>query len=429
MFLLNRGYSTKIDKELSIQGLILSAAGVNMPALKRRQLSSDLQIKLFDPQMYFPIDLNSTCKTTFNKLSTYPWYNPNCPTFDSQEINLRDFSKQLQKKNSHSTVSYPNSSMDLKGRIKNCIDFQLSIDTSHIILPTPLVVDSEDQYTCQLTWINTALELCSNFNKPKLITVALSDSVLINKSFESNSLIQTILDNLTAFDNVDGFYIVISRSSSNTNITEKNIVQTVLEFSYVLGHLMGKQVFFNFIDNLGFLALAAGASYFASGYTNKERRLNFDDFIDSSSGGAPLPHFYSYTLIGDLFTDRDLSKIRDARLLNFIKDDITNFSENLYNALKSNIDIENLPDWRESRNNVTKAKLHRAELLHTKVGELMSLDFNTKINYTLSWLQQAEINASYLENRFKNDPISEDFRHITVWRNCFEKFIEKYNLL
>lgn len=428
MFLLNRGYSTKIDSELSVNGLILSATGVNMPTLERRPLS-DLQIKLFDPQMYFPIDLNSTCATTFNKLATYPWYNPNYPTFDSQEINLRDFTKQLQQTHSHSTVSYPGSSLDLQSRIKKCIDFQLSIDTSHIIIPTPLVVDAEDQYTCQLNWINTALELCSDLSIPKLITVALSDSILINKSFETNSLIQTILDNLTTFDNVDGFYIVISRSNSNTNITEKNIVQTILEFSYILGHLMGKQVFLNFIDNLGFLGLAAGASYFASGYTNKERRLNFDDFIDSSTGGAPLPHFYSYTLIGDLFTDRDLSKIRDARLLNFIKDDITNFSENLYNALKNKVDVENLADWRESRNNVAKAKLHRAELLHNKTNKLMSFDFHTKIEYTLSWLQQSEINASYLENRFKNDPISEDFRHITVWRNCFEKFIEKYNLL
>lgn len=428
MFLLNRGYSTKIDSDLSVNGLILSASGVNMPALERRSLSN-LKIKLFDPQMYFPIELNSTCKTTFNKLATYPWYNPSYPIFDSQEINLRDFTKQLEKKQTHCSVSHPNSVNDLKHRIKMCIDFQVSIDTSHIIFPTPLITDAEDEFTEQLAWINASLELCANIKKPKLITVALSDSILINKPFESNSLIQTILDNLTAFDDIDGFYIVISRSSTNTNITEKNIVQTILEFSYILGHLMDKEVFLNFIDNLGFLGLAAGASYFASGYTNKERRLNFDDFIDSSSGGAPLPHFYSYKLIGDLFSDRDLSKIRDARLLKFIADDITDFSENLYNALKNNIDIENITDWRESRNNVTKAKLHRTELLHKKVSELMSLDFNDKIKNTLSWLQQAEINASYLENRFKNDPISEDFRHITVWRNCFENFIEKYNLL
>lgn len=428
MFLLNRGYSTKIDAELSINGLILSASGVNMPALERRSLSNS-EIKLFDPQMYFPIELHSSCTSTFNKLATYPWYNPAHPIFDSQEFNLRDFRKQLEEDETHSSVSIPNSSDDLEDRIQKCIDFQISLNPSHILLPTTLVVDPEDAFTEQLKWINSGIKLSSDTKIPKLITVALSDSVILSKSFETNSLIQTILDNLTTFDDVDGFYIVISRSSSNTNITEKNIVQTVLEFSYILGHLMNKQVFLNFIDNLGFLGLAVGASYFASGYTNKERRLNFDDFVDSSSGGAPLPHFYSYELIGDLFSDRDLSKIKDARLLKFIKNDITVFSENLYHALEHNIDIENISDWRESRNNVAKAKLHRAELLHLKVDDLMLLDFNNKIKYTLSWLQQAEINASYLENRFKYDPISEDFRHITVWRSCFEKFIEKYNLI
>lgn len=428
MFLLNRGHITKIDSSLNLEGIVVSASALHMPVIERRALS-DTNIRIFDPQMYFPLDRNESCSSTYNKLATYPWYNPSAPIFDSCELKITDFKANVASDEIHLDISHPEEDGELINRIEECINFQNSLEVSHLIIPTTLVDDPEDQFTIQLDWINKGLEICENYDRPKLITLALADNVLLSKNFEENELLQTIIDNLTTYDNADGFYIVISRSNPTNHITERKIVQAVLELSYILGHRMQKEVFFNFIDSLGFLALAAGASYFASGYTNKEKRLNFFDFEDSSSGGAPLPHFYSYSLIGDLYSKRDLEKLKDSHLLNLISNDFTSHSQNLNNALTTNINVNSVPDWAETRNNISKAKLHRADLQDIKARYITSLPFEERISYALSWLQQAEINTTYISERFKNNPISEDFRHITVWRNCFENFINKYSLL
>lgn len=431
MFLLNRGYSLKYNDKLNIHGMIVNISGLMMPAIERRPIPEN-EISLFDPQLYFPLDYNDKCKKTYCNLSTYPWFNSETPVFDSTQINITEFKKGLKEQNSHSNVSIPNDIDEIRTRILSCVEFQVSeyINATHIILPTPLIIDTEDEFSTQLLWINEGLDIISNFeNKKVLITVALSEQVIIHKTFESNSLMQTIVDNLSALEDIEGFYIVIARSNNNSNITEKNIVQSVLELSYLLGKKINKKVFLNFIDNLGFLGLAAGAYAFGSGYNNKERRLNFNDFIDKESGGPPLPHFYSYSLIGDFFPERDLSKIRDARLLRYIEKDITTFSASLLNALKQNKEISMLADWKETLNNVSVAKDHRTALMIDKINFINSLNFTEKIQYTLEWLQNAEASKLHFDNLFEDDPLSEDGKHIIVWRKCFEQFIDKYKLL
>jgi hypothetical protein len=123
--------------------------------------------------------------------------------------------------------------------------------------------------------IHKIIKVGSEYDTPILVTLALSEEVLIHKKFEDNTLIQTIIDNLLALDSVDGFYIVVSRNGNSVNVTERNIVQTILELSFILGKRFEKKVFLNFLDNLGFLGLAAGAYAFGSGYYNKEKRFNF----------------------------------------------------------------------------------------------------------------------------------------------------------
>jgi len=431
MFLLNRGYSLKYNDKLAIHGMIVNISGLMMPAIERRDIP-ETDILLFDPQLYFPLNYSEKCQNTFCKLSTYPWFNATPPEFDSTIINITNFRKELKAQNSNCNVSIPETIDEIRKRIMSCIEFQVSeeINATHIILPVPLVEDPEDEFSTQLVWINEGLDIASKFhNKKVLITVALSEDVIIHKAFEKNALMQTIIDNLTAIEEVEGFYIVISRSSNNSNITEKNIVQTVLELSYLLGKKINKKVILNFVDNLGFLGIAAGAYAFGSGYTNKERRLNFSDFIDKESGGAPLPHFYSYSLIGDFYPERDLSKIRDARLLRYIKGDITSFSKSLYNALMQKKDISQLVDWKETLNNVATAKNHRTELMIDKVNFLNTLNFSEKIEYTLEWLQNAESSKLYFDNLFEDDPLDEDGKHIIVWRKCFEQFLNKYKLI
>lgn len=428
MYFLNRGHTWKFDG-LEPNGVILRASSIYAHELTRRDIP-DSKLLIFDPQMYFPLEYANDCSKTYKKLGTYGHYNDKPPEYDSQVIKLRDFNKNISTEILQD-ISIPEDDEEIRERINSCIDLQKSLDVSNIILPSPLIVDAEDQFSCQLKWINIGVEIAENLGKPLLATIAFSEDVLLHKSFENNNLLQTIIDNVTVIDNLEGFYIVVSRNSAagNCRITEKNIVQSLIELSYILGYQSDKMVFHNFCDDLGFVCISAGAYAFGSGYTNKEKRLNFDDFVDQESGGGPLPHFYSPSLLGDFYADRDMSKIRDARLLKYFNNDFTAFSESLKKALHDKNEISMVSEWRESKNNVTAAKNHRIQIMTERVEYLNSLDFKDKIYYTLEWLQNAEAIMNYLNTRFEDDPLSEYGKHLPVWRKCFESFIEKYNLI
>lgn len=428
MYFLNRGHTWKFEG-LDPDGIVLRASSLCAPELTRRDIPGSKML-IFDPQMYFPPEYASNCSKTYKKLGTYGHYNDNPPEFDSQVINLREFKKSIPAEILQD-ISIPENDNEISERINSCLEIQNGLDVSYIILPTPLIVDAEDQFSCQLKWINIGVDIAKEVGKPLLATIAFSEDVLLHKSFESNNLLQTVIDNITVIDDLAGFYIVVSRNSSNGNcrITEKNIVQSLIELSYILGLKSGKKVIHNFCDDLGFICISAGAYAFGSGYENKEKRLSFDDFIDRDSGGAALPHFYSPSLFGDFYSDRDLSKIRDARLLKYFKNDFTSFSESLKKALFDNNEVAMVTEWRESKNNVTAAKGHRIQVMSDRVKYLNSLEFKEKIAYTLEWLQEAESAMNYLNIRFEDDPISENGRHLPVWRRCFESFIEKYKLI
>lgn len=427
MFLLNRGYTTNINSELSIPGVIFSSAQLDKPSVERR-VTLITSLRLFDPQLYFPLSLKNSCKKTFTRLSTYPWFNPNYDEFESNTMKLTEFVKQLSTKQSYENVFYPINDLDLKKRIQECIEFQQSMNCSHIIIPTPLIIDTEDAFCEQLKWINASIEFIKNISKPVLISVAFSQTVLTQRDFEENSLLSLILDNLSSFNEFSGYYITFETTTSQ-QITDVNIIKTILEFSYVLGELYNKEVILNYTDLAGLLGLCVGAKAFGSGYFNKEKYLNYEDFIDKEGFGISLPFFFSYSLIGDFLSNKDLSKLRDKNLLHFIEEDITKFSTNLYDTLIKNQDVQMLTEWKESRNNVTAAKLHRYELLSQVSSKISSLPLKDRLNLTQKWLLNADMKTSYLLNIIKAKNLTQDFSHIKIWSKCLDDFIKKYSLL
>lgn len=425
MFLLNRNNITSIDNDLSIDGVNFFASGLTKQEIERRNIPN-CDVVIFDPQLYFPASLKDNCTCLFTKLSTYPWFNSDTIDFNSSEIGIRAFVKSLKESDRYLSSSVPSTEEEIKSAITSCINFQNTFNVDYLIIPMPLINDYDDCFSEQLTWIDIALEIIKDEEKPKLLSVSISENLLNNKPLNNNSNLQIIIDNLSTFDELDGFYITVERTSSG-QISDPNTVNALLYLSYILGYKMKKKVIFNAVDNLGFLCMAVGATGFASGYTNKERKLDFSDFEDGGSFGKQYPKFYSYSLIGDLYSERDILKLKESKLLYFLENDKTQYSEPLFYALENNIDISRT-DWKETQNNVTLAKNHRYQLLANKCREINSLTINERIDYTLKWLQTAEINSSYLKSRFSHSPFSEDFKHIPVWRICFEKFINYMTL-
>ncbi|MDU1031898.1 hypothetical protein [Clostridium sp.] len=427
MYLLNRGYYTKINDELSIDGVVFSPSQLERPKIERRDKKYN-KIRLFDPQLYFPIESKPNFKKTFTKLATYPWYNPEVEEFNSKEMKITDFLKNLSNNNSIDNVTYPTSEEDMARRIQSCIEFQLDLGCSHIILPTPLICDIEDGYTEQLRWINTGIKLINGINKPILVSVAFTKDVITQREFDQNTLLSIILDNLTSFTNIDGFYITFETNTEN-QICDENIITAILEFSYILGNLNNKEVFLNYVDLAGFLGLAVGCTAFASGYYAKEKLFNFEQYNDEPKFGTPLPRLLSYTLIGDLLSERDLTKLRNLNALHLIKNDITKFSTALYNTLEQGQDVSMLDDWKESKNNISTAQLHRSELLAKASKNISTMNTTEKLKYTLNWLTNADFYVNQINTLLGYNKLSENFNHIGIWKKCLIKFIEKYSLL
>ncbi|AFQ46249.1 hypothetical protein [Desulfosporosinus meridiei] len=428
MFLYNRGHFGTIDG-VDPQGVIMASSSINSDKLCKRQ-AYDLSTVLLDPQYYLHGIDKDRCKKTFSNLCSYPWYEktksskPKVRTTKSisGKINIissRDLSVSLS--------SY-SSELEIQECIKSCFALQELVGVTDLIIPTPLVVNREDQFSEQLKWLKAASKLKGNYSKPFLATIAISDKALLDCDINDNQMVQTLLDNASVLSEIDGYYIVVEQSTSSLQIVEANIARVLLELSYNLGYVEDKKVIINFADAFGLLCLAVGATAFGSGYSTKERRLCLNDFVDKD-GGMSLPKYYSTSLIGDFYSERDLKKIVNLKLLRYLKSDIiTIHSDPLLQSLGvKGKKIVVPPSWTESRSNTSAASKHRVISLIQQAEHIREIpSIGDRIGYLQTWLQDAEAKMEYMKGRLKGNPLSENGNHISVWREVLDNFVDEY---
>lgn len=153
-------------------------------------------------------------KKTYKKLASYPWYNNTPPVYTSSEFKISDFKKQYDEDSSAlSCLSIPTDDTSIRQRIQACLDFQKSLGVNALIVPTPLANNYEDEFSIQLQWINIAIDMKDNYSLPLYATIALSEDIISNQTFDENRVLQTAIDNLSVIDELSGFYLVIERTS------------------------------------------------------------------------------------------------------------------------------------------------------------------------------------------------------------------------
>lgn len=415
-FLLNLGYRWAGPP---VGGFIFSASGTQKEQTVRRSFeATEGQTILFDPQLYLAALDGESCLQTCAKLATYPWFGIDVTPFDSGQMKARDWFHSVR----HSLKWEPNipgNATEIEEAVKTCFEFQKEFGVTHLIAPTPLVSDYEDQFSSQLQWLQAAESLKDSMGLPLLATVSLADHLLKQQDPENNTLLQTILDNLTT-SRFDGVYVLVVREAGDSiRLLDRPVAETLMYVSHVVGAQHGLTVVVNFADDLGELCLALGASAFGGGFSMKQRRLCFSDFVDRG-GGSAYPKFYSKSLISDLSMD-DLVKLRRARLLRLLSDDITPISEPLWRALRSGASPNTVPAWRQSRNNVSDSMNHRILVLDKSARELESAELADRRQTALSWLQEAEAHNALIEKRLRADPLSNDTRHIDSWLEGLER--------
>lgn len=421
MYLLNLGYQwTNHD---IVDGVIINASGVHIHQASRRNQIEDVKWKLFDPQLYLKnLDFDQ-CKKTCERLSTYPWFGGGGIEFNSDEFTPTAWFQE-HKENINWDNSIPTEEAQITQCIKACLDFQITIGVSHLIAPMPIIENPEDEFALQLKWINVVENIQNDYDKPILITIAFLDNLFCYEDPLENKLFQTMLDNLSVRTELDGIYVVpIQTNDATSKIDDKYVVESLLYLCNFIAQNK-KVVVTNFVDSLGFACLGAGATAFGGGYTNKEKRMCFNDFIDVS-GGRSYPRFYSFNLISDLYSNRDLTKIKDVRLLRLIKNDITDVSTDLFAELKSGGIANNVPNWRESINNVTTAKQHRIKCFNEKTNIINNIEqVAEKEEFILKWLQDANANRLLLDSKLIDNPLSDESIHNSLWLSAFEEYLE-----
>lgn len=421
MYLLNLGYQW--SNHDIVEGVIINASGVHIQQANRRDQIEAAKWKLFDPQFYLKtLDLDQSRKTC-ERLSTYPWFGGSSVDFNSGEYTPTAWFQQ-HKKNVQWDNNIPSDEEQITKCIKDCLNFQISIGVTHLIAPIPIIGNPEDEFAQQLKWIDVVENLQSDYDKPILITIAFLDNLFFYEAPLENKLFQTMLDNLSVRTELDGIYVVpIQTNDSTLKIDDKYVVESLLHLCNFMAQ-NEKVVVTNFVDSLGFACLGAGATAFGGGYSNKEKRMCLNDFIDAS-GGRSYPRFYSFNLISDLYSNRDLNKVKDVRLIRLIKDDITDVSTDLYSELKNGGSANNVPNWRESLNNVTTSKQHRIKCFKEKTNLLNNIEqIEKKEESVLEWLQNANANKLLLDSKLIDNPLSDDSNHISLWLSAFEEYLD-----
>jgi hypothetical protein len=325
-------------------------------------------------------------------------------------------------------IAVPTSDDGIRVLLNACLEFQEQFGVSYAVLPLPVIDDPDSSLERHRQWLEQAVICASSTDLPVLVQVAVSDVCLLYRDPPDNDLLEALVDNLAVREELSGVYLVLIQAvGEDRAVYRSRIAWSLLDFCHAIGNWASRTVIVNYVDDFGWVCTAAGASGFAAGYRTKERRLNLQDYERRSGGGA-FPRFYSNTTMCHYLPERDLKRLRDRRLLRFLESDQTVAARGLFEALASGRSARDVPEWRESLNNVAAAESHRMQLLHGASQAMDALPESDRAREMYRHLQDAEQTAVYFNTIFDEDPLDDSGRHLTPWRSGFERFMEEHGL-
>lgn len=399
MFLYNSMWAWNLNTQP--HGVILHAVGCPLTRAESRAIPDSRDgYTLFDPNSYLWELDEADCARAVECVASYPWVPAAAVRGDLSSM----------------------SDDEVAGTLRIVADWQVERNVSSVIIPTPLVSDPNAPLDEFLRWTDIGIDLAAQLDRPALLAFGLSEVAL-------GTHFTTLLDQLTARADVPGVYAFVETSRSSGSVAvSREVARALLMTSYFVGRKLGKDVVVNFADTFGLACLSVGAKAFAGGYERKCRSLDFEHFEERNGGGA-FPKFFALGTTAYYRPARDMERLRDERLLRMLEPDRTDAAAPLFDALRAGRAAEDVPEWRESRNNVAAAKAHLIERMCDATDELSALsDGAEKVAWTLNWLQDAERDVAYLNSRFKDAPLDDDGRHVQAWRAAYESFVDEFGL-
>jgi hypothetical protein len=402
MFLLNLGYKWTMSDTEGLRGAVLLAAH-NPASRTSRDARMEFPRVLFDPQLYLAALDAERCTTACGYLAGYPWFAvPGVKEFDSATMGRREWVTGLRE---HALKNWPGKPPgDIEPACITAIEFQQGMGCTHVILPTPLVEEREDEGETLGQWLDCALAVAEQLEVPQplLATVAVSDVTLNEAAFEEAGFLDALVDHVTARGGLSGAYVVIAQTGSLRHPFDMpaNVVKGYLHLAAAFADAGVDEILLNFADLVGYLALGVGATAFVSGASQRLRTLQLDGMADRG-GGPALPHYYSHKTIGEYLTETDLDRIARADLVRRITDETTH-SASLLSALRKGQSASTLTAWAESQGNTTAASRHFVRRLVLE-GEAMAArgTREERREVILDWIETGEANALYIARRLE----------------------------
>jgi hypothetical protein len=426
MYLLNLGHRWNLLGTEGVQGVVLLPSRNSLVKLQRSP-RPDSQAVLLDPQLYLSSLNAADCTKVCANLASFPWFRiDQMPEFESGEQTRTQWNQAMREQVIEQWTGQEPTDDDVDESCKAAIETQIQLACTHVILPSPLITEREDEAQRQAEWLDTGLAACAELDvsQPILATVALHDGVLNDAAFETAGFLDTIVDQVTAREGLDGVYIVVAQSGFyHPFLTPPKTYKAYAHLAKAFAAAGYDTVITNFADAFGLVCTAFGATAMASGQSQSLRRLSVLDFKDTG-GGRAIPYFYSHKVIAELATETDLDNIVQKRLLKRVED-VTTYSQALMTELGKpgppKGSARNLPPWAESQNNLTTAHRHLVCRLATEQAKLAKLGPQPRLDAVRDWLESSTANMLFVKERLKPETLKGCVASSDSWLTVFDE--------
>lgn len=426
-FFVSAKYQMSIPESVTgVGGGLILPSGVAHHTLSRRNLERKyphLARRLLDPQLYLAGLNASRCRKACANLASYGWFGMNSlSSFDTSQQTQAQWRAQAQSSVAESWIGAPpTASTDIEETIRLSVDTQVAIGCEALLLPSPLTTNPATNYSAELQWLDSGLDIASRAapNVARIVTVAISDTCLRGMRPGDNGLIDAIVDQVTSRA-PEGAYLVLEEANEDGYYcTHPNTVGAVLRIIHGLKLGGIRRVVVSFAGTAGLLALAVGADTWSTGWYRGERRLRLVDFEQQE--GRAVPAYYSHNLAGEFHLESDLDRATRAGFLSRIAD-VTVASEGLVRALERGASTSAVPDWQYRQSNVAASIEHFLIVMSRETGVLSALNDNACLDYAQRWLENADNLASalYSVGSFNSRT---SLNHQRSWREAFAQFL------
>lgn len=427
MFALNLGYRWNLASDVEPIHSVVYLPVSNHAERVQRARPPEARRVLFDPQLYLCGLDAERATTACARLATYRWFTiSGLPEYDSETQSQREWQDALKTAISSEWRGTPPGEHEMHSAAMEAVSFQASFRCTHIILPSPLISEREDEADTQAAWLDAGVAAADELDvgQPLLATVALDEATLNEAAFEANGFLDTVIDQVASRgDRVDGVYIVVSQTHARHSFeTAPLVTRAYLHLCAGFSDAGFGTVMPNFCDITGFLCTAVGATGFATGQSQKLRRLSAAGFNDGGGGGRYLPNLYTHKSAAELLTETDLDLLAGKRLLGRIRD-ATPHSQPLFDELRrEGGTAANLRNWAESQNNVSAAHRHFLHRLARETQKHLKMSEPDRFDSTVDWLESAAANALFIQRRLGDVQLKGRFAPAEMWLDCLSLF-------